>query len=135
MYITQETDYAVRILYCLAQSEGRKDARTISEEMNVTLRFALKILGKLSAAKLVRSYKGNHGGYELGRPAADISMKDILLVTEGPYVFSRCQREAGACNRNAAGHCVFHRAFTKISDEVNRELAEFTLQRALDNEI
>ena len=45
MYITQETDYAIRIVYCLAKSGARRDARSISEEMCISLRFALKILG------------------------------------------------------------------------------------------
>ena len=134
MYITQETDYAIRILFCLAQSEGRKDARSISEEMNVTLRFALKILGKLSAANLVRSYKGNRGGYELGRLPAEISLQDIIRVTEGPYVFARCLRDPAICNRNATDTCVFHRTFMKISDKVNEDLASFTLQQALDDD-
>ncbi len=52
MHITQESDYAMRIVYCLAKCGGRRDARSISEEMCVTLRFSLKILGKLVAAGL-----------------------------------------------------------------------------------
>ena len=39
MHITQESDYAVRIVYCLAKCGTRRDARGISEEMCVTLRF------------------------------------------------------------------------------------------------
>ena len=58
MYITQETDYAIRIVYCLAKSGARRDARSISEEMCVSLRFALKILGKLAQGGLVSSFKG-----------------------------------------------------------------------------
>ena len=69
MYITQETDYAIRIVYCLAKSGARRDARSISEEMCVSLRFALKILGKLAQGGLVSSFKGNRGGYELARSA------------------------------------------------------------------
>ena len=59
MYITQETDYAIRIVYCLAKSGARRDARSISEEMCISLRFALKILGKLAQGGLVSSFKGN----------------------------------------------------------------------------
>lgn len=132
MYITQETDYAVRILYCLAKGSCRKDARSISEEMNVTLRFALKILGKLSAAELVNSFKGNRGGYELARTPKEINLQDILHVTEGPYVFARCLMDKDACNRDATGHCVFHRGFATISADVNKRLATMTLQDALD---
>ena len=73
MHITQETDYAVRIVYCLANSQGRKDARTISEEMGVTLRFSLKILHKLVQADIVKSYKGSKGGYELAAPASQVN--------------------------------------------------------------
>ena len=63
MHITQESDYAVRIVYCLAKCGTRRDARGISEEMCVTLRFSLKILGKLVSSGIVESYKGNRGGY------------------------------------------------------------------------
>ena len=45
MHITQESDYAVRIVYCLAREARRMDARTISEQMAISLRFSLKILG------------------------------------------------------------------------------------------
>lgn len=66
MHITRETDYAIRIIYCLANTQGRKDAGTISEEMGVTLRFSLKILHKLVKCGLVKSYKG---------PRADMSFQ------------------------------------------------------------
>ena len=68
MYITLEADYAVRILLYLYEQGKRCDAKTISEDTEVTLRFALKILRKLAAAGLVRSFKGFKGGYEVSLP-------------------------------------------------------------------
>ena len=67
MYITLETDYAVRIVSVLCLDGGRVDAATIAGRANVTLRFALKILRKLVAADIIRSYKGTQGdrGYIL----------------------------------------------------------------------
>ena len=44
MHITLESDYAVRIVYCLAQRGTRMNAASIAEETGVTLRFSLKIL-------------------------------------------------------------------------------------------
>ena len=52
MHLTQETDYAMRIVFCLAKNGRRMDAASISEAMCVTLRFSLKILGKLAGAGL-----------------------------------------------------------------------------------
>ncbi|MEG2403576.1 MAG: Rrf2 family transcriptional regulator [Oscillospiraceae bacterium] len=124
MHITQETDYAVRIVYCLAKSEARRDARGISEEMCVTLRFSLKILGKLVQSGIVASYKGNKGGYELSRSPKDITLKDVITAVEGEYKLSRCigADGAGECNRGASGCCAFQKIFTDISSNINKQL-------------
>ena len=124
MHITQESDYAIRIIYCLAKNQKRMDARSISQEMSVSLRFSLKILGKLVASGLVASFKGNRGGYELARPAAQISLLDVIVAVEGPYRLSKCLggQQGGECNRGASGICAFQQVFRRISEQVNREL-------------
>ena len=133
MYITQEADYAVRIVYCLSKAQGRRDARSISEEVSVTLRFSLKILGKLSAAGIVKSFKGNRGGYELAHSPDEITLRDVLAVVEGPYVMSRCINE-GECSRGAYSICAFQKVFRRISDDINKELEVVTFQKLLDDE-
>lgn len=121
MYITQEADYAVRIVYCLAKFGERRDARSISECVHVTLRFSLKILGKLSAAGVVNSFKGNRGGYELARPAGQITLRQVLEAVEGPFMLSRCLG-GDDCNRGEESACAFRRTFKRISDTINSEL-------------
>ena len=44
MVMTLEADYAVRIVEYLTKHPGRWDAKTISEQMQVPMRFCLKIL-------------------------------------------------------------------------------------------
>ena len=56
MFITLEADYAVRIVSVLCREKDKMDAKTISNDACVTLRFALKILRKLVAADIVKSY-------------------------------------------------------------------------------
>ncbi len=133
MYITQEADYAVRIVGCLAKSGGRRDARSISEEVAVTLRFSLKILGKLSAAGIVNSFKGNRGGYELARPPEKITLRDVLSAVEGPYAMSRCLHD-GACSCGAACDCAFQKAFGRISEVINAELERVNFRQLLEEE-
>lgn len=135
MYLTQETDYAVRIVYCLAESGGRKDAGSLGAQMNVTLRFSLKILGKLSAAGVVKSFKGTHGGYELARDPSQITLKDVVDAVDGsPYVISRCISQGGECNRGASGCCAFQHEFAKISESINRQLSAVTFADLLKKE-
>lgn len=133
MYITQEADYAVRIVYCLAKSKGRRDARSISEEVTVSLRFSLKILGKLSNAGIVKSFKGNRGGYELARAPEEITLQEVLSAVDGPYVLSRCIRH-NECNCDSLGSCAFRRIYTKISEGVNRQLADVSFRNLLEED-
>ena len=67
VHINLESDYAARIVYCLTKVDGRLDAQSIAEETCVSLRFTLKIMRKLVAAGIVRSFKGAKGGYQLAR--------------------------------------------------------------------
>lgn len=134
LHITQESDYAIRIVYCLAKSGARRDARSISEEMCVTLRFSLKILGKLAASGIVNSYKGNRGGYELAHSPSEVNLKDVITAVEGPYHLSRCTQD-GVCNRGASGTCAFQQVFRKLSDEINEKLEKVNFQMLLDGNL
>ncbi|MBR5520909.1 MAG: Rrf2 family transcriptional regulator [Oscillospiraceae bacterium] len=132
MHITQETDYAVRIVYCLAHSQGRKDARTISEQTGVTLRFSLKILHKLVQDGMVKSYKGSKGGYEIARPASEINMKQVIEAIEGRYALAKCIDPEYICEwkeSRAPGICSFRREFDRISQFVNQELEKVTFEK------
>lgn len=132
MHITQETDYAVRIVYCLANSEKRKDARTISEEMGVTLRFSLKILHKLVGSGIVKSYKGSKGGYELAHPAKEVNLKQVIEAIEGKYKLAKCIDANYCCewkDKMAPGLCSFRREFDRISKYVNEELEKVTFDK------
>lgn len=134
MHITQEADYAVRIVYCLAKQQSRMDARTISEAMAVTPRFSLKILHKLACAGVVKSYKGARGGYELARPAGEINMRQVIEAVEGPALFSRCVGEEGHCNRGASGCCAFQKVYADITEEINMRLEEETFDNLVKGE-
>ena len=93
MVMTLEADYAVRIVEYLTKHPGRWDAKTISEQMQVPMRFCLKILRGLVGAGMVCSFKGSKGGYSLARPAGEITLLQVIESVEGPYMLSRCQKD------------------------------------------
>ena len=132
MQITLESDYAVRIVGCLAEAGRRMDAKTISEQTCVTLRFALKILRKLVAGGIVRSFKGTQGGYELAKKPAEISMKDVIETVEGRYCLSKCLTDDYDCNRGMSGICRFQKVYGEISAEVEKKLDSYTFDMLID---
>lgn len=125
MHITLEADYAVRIVHALAQSGKRLDAKTISEMTGVTLRFSLKILRKLVAAGIVKSFKGTQGGYEIGKPAEEISLGEVIETIEGRYTLNRCVTEEYACTRHKNKCCEFQKIFREISEDVRKRLYSY----------
>ena len=64
MFITRESDYAVRVIRALA-GERRLSVNEICEKEELTAPFAYKILKKLQKAKIVKGFRGVHGGYTL----------------------------------------------------------------------
>ena len=123
MVMTLEADYAVRIVEYLTKHPGRWDAKTISEQMQVPMRFCLKILRGLVGAGMVCSFKGSKGGYSLARPAGEITLLQVIESVEGPYMLSRCQKDEYSCGRE---HCRLHNIYEKVSETVRRELNSYT---------
>lgn len=127
MHLTLETDYAMRIVDCIARDGGRIGASAIAERTNVTLRFSLKILRKLVASDIVHSYKGANGGYILAETPDKISIGDIIRAIEGSYFISRCLRDGHVCSRTRNGPCPYHALFDDISSEVQRRVDAVTV--------
>ncbi|NMB29994.1 MAG: Rrf2 family transcriptional regulator [Clostridiales bacterium] len=126
MHITLETDYAIRIVSCLAKNKIRMDARSISEETSVTLRFSLKILSKLVASGIIKSFKGTHGGYELAKEAHEITMLEVIETVEGTYYFSRCLADGYECNCSDDEPCATRAIFLDITETVQEKLRNCT---------
>lgn len=122
--MTLEADYAVRIVDMLAVANRKVDARTISTETKVPLRFALKILRKLVASGLIVSYKGAHGGYMLAREPGQITLRQVIESVEGPYMISRCQQDEYSCSHTTC--CRFHQIYDEISSVVRTKLDSYT---------
>ena len=124
MVMTLEADYAVRIVDMLSRTAQHRDARSISEETKVPLRFALKILRKLVEGGIIVSFKGAHGGYSLARGAGEITLREVIESVEGPYMLSRCQQDAYNCTHTA--NCRFHEVYDEVSRLVREKLDGYT---------
>ena len=96
----------------------------------IPARFTLKILRKLAASGLVRSYQGAKGGYELARPAGEITLREVIETVEGVYALSRCVSPEHICRCDAQHcrrcDCRFQRVYDEISEMVRQKLSEVT---------
>ena len=129
MRITQEADYALRIVASLAAHNGVVDANTISDQAGITPQFALKILRKLSLGELVASQKGAGGGYKLAKSAEEITLKDVIELIDGEIAISKCLAHEHICSKQGENKsaCKIHRIFDAINQDLTERLGNITI--------
>ena len=81
--LSARADYAIRALTEIAASGPQPiTAQRISRAQAIPQGFLLNILGELRRAGFVRSHRGAAPGYELARPAARITIGEIIAVIQ-----------------------------------------------------
>ena len=84
--VSAKADYALRAAVELAAHEGERPLKgeLIAQAQGIPLRFLENILGELRTAGVLDSRRGAEGGYLLARPAAEISLGDVIRAVDGP---------------------------------------------------
>jgi Rrf2 family protein len=133
MLITQESDYALRIVCLLAKENKTIDAGTISNIVNVTPRFALKILHKLVIGGIVRSYKGANGGYRFESDPKIVTVLDVINLIDGPIAISKCVGDSTCCSMKGdnKSDCRIHHLFSSVNSLVSEKLGAVTIEMVM----
>jgi Rrf2 family protein len=86
MRISAKVDYAVRAMCELAAHGGEAPlkAEQMAAAQEIPLSFLENILVDLKRAGIVRSLRGQVGGYRLARPATEVTLAQIIRAVEGP---------------------------------------------------
>lgn len=92
MRLSSMADYAVVLMSAAARhcGGGRTNAAALARETGVPPATAQKLVSLLSRAGLLRSTRGTGGGIQLARPAAAITLADIIEAVEGPIAMTAC---------------------------------------------
>ena len=90
MRVSAKVDYAMRALLSLAAAGGGPvKGERLAESQGLPVDFLENILRELRIAGLVASQRGAEGGYQLARPAEEISIAEVIRELEGPIATVR----------------------------------------------
>ena len=128
MEISRRTDYGIRVIVDLAAlpKNGRASTSEIADRQNIPAPFLAKIISQLSLSGLVSTYRGSGGGVSLARPAAEISLLEVIEALDGPLRLNRCAIEPDACPRN--GHCPVHPIWARAQADLASLLSSTTFE-------
>lgn len=91
MRLTRQTNYAVRILmYCATNEGSLSRIPEIAAAYTVSELFLFKILQPLVENGLVETVRGRNGGVRLGKAAEEITLFDVVRVTEDNFSMAEC---------------------------------------------
>lgn len=121
--LSKRGDYAVRAVLDLAQraGSGRRKAREIAATTAVPPKFLPQILAALVQGGVVEAMAGRHGGYRLTRPAAEISLLDVIRAVEAPASPRACLLWGRNCSE--LQRCAVHDAWSAAQEALNAQLA------------
>ena len=131
MKISTKGLYAVRFMLNLAEHGGDKlvSLKEVSEAESVSKKYLEQIVPNLVSAQLVKSVRGAAGGYRLARPASDITVLDVLAVTEGTLAPVSCQDDFDCSQPNI---CIEIDVWKGLDKLIKDYLSGITLQDILD---
>lgn len=140
MKITQEADYALRMMYRLAAEHAAGNAvvgaANLATGVAVPTRFGFKILRKLSEEGVVETTRGATGGYRLSLPADTLTMRRIIEAIDGPIALNRCVSGAYDCGNNPdKSLCRVHHVFETLNAHLTERLDRITLAMLVDDTI
>ena len=123
--LSVKVDYACRVLVQLARLHGREELAHIEELAKieaVPATYLVQILGELRNGGLVTSRRGKQGGYALARPAAEITLFDVVALIEGDVL------ELGAAVEGQSGKRVAQ-AWREVRGVLETKCREITLEK------
>ena len=92
MKISTKGRYALRVMLDLAQHTGSDyvSVKDIAERQGISAKYLEQIISQLAKAKLLKSQRGNFGGYRLAKEPDAYSVGEILRTIEGSLAPVAC---------------------------------------------
>lgn len=105
MHVTAKADYALRAVVELVLHDGEIVTRErLASEQQIPTKFLESILAQLTRGGILVAKRGVKGGYHLGRPAADISVADVIRAVDGPLAGVRGERPEDVFYPDSSSH-------------------------------
>jgi Rrf2 family protein len=132
MQIPRRIEYALRAMIHLAdRPDGVARGIEIAQREQIPRYFLEKVIRDLMRGGLVRSHRGPGGGYQLARPASEISFKDIIEAVEGPITLNVCVDGSSICALQPS--CRMYRVWEEGQRVLLNVFSQTTLREIVDS--
>jgi Rrf2 family protein len=125
--ITRDTDYAVRALLFFAKSKEKIVSVTdLVQALRIPRPFLRKILQILNKRSILKSHKGQGGGFELSLPPRKVFLTDLIEIFQGSFQLNECLFKKNICPDRET--CPLRNKINSIERSIISELKSITIQ-------
>lgn len=130
MIFSKATGYGIRALAYMASQpdHGLFGLQEIAEHEDIPAAYLRKVLGELRRHRFLRSTKGIHGGYELGRAPEAITLWEVFSLLEADPYMDMCILGNEVCAPESA--CAFHDDWQRVRNDLVALLQKRTIAEA-----
>ena len=125
---SKKCEYGLQAVLYLAtlEKDEKLPSEKISKKLKIPKEFVSKILQSLTANKIIKSKKGNSGGFLLGKPASKIKLIDIVEAIDGLAMFNSCVIGFPECSPEHP--CPVHNKWGKLRTQAYEMLSAETIE-------
>ena len=132
MHLNVLTDYALRLLIALAVRPGeRQGLGDIADRYAISRDHLRKISQRLSAAGMVKSWRGRGGGVGLAKATTEITVAEVVRIMEPDMAVVECLGNSSACRIEPV--CRLKGVFARARSAFFQELEAVTLADCVSN--
>ena len=123
--LSKKTDYAIILLTHLGEFNVPVSAQKVAENYQLPYPMVANILKLLVSSGLIKSTRGQRGGYVLARPAENIILSEIIQVTDNPFTLVECVHDEDLCQVHQC--CPTKRPLIALHNKIQQFIEETTL--------
>ena len=128
MKLSTKGRYGTRAMIDIAlyKESGATLLKDIASRQGISLKYLDHILSNLRKAGLIKNVRGKGGGYSLTRPAAQITLCEIIEAVEGTLAPVECVDNPDYCKKTST--CSAHDVWVKVRESIEDVLRKTSLQ-------
>ena len=128
MRVSTKGRYAARLMLELAlnYNKGNVLLKDIARRQGISEGYLEHLVPPLKAAGLINSARGAGGGYALGRPPREITLREIILLMEGSLAPVECADNPGTCKKGPV--CAMRDVWRELGESICDTLESITLK-------
>lgn len=125
MQFKLKTGQAIRVILELARYKKRTSVQ-LADLLSMEATSITVILQSLKKANLIKVSQGMFGGYSLNKNPEDITMLDVIKVTEPTIHINLCL-DQGMCLRNKNDKCPVREVYVQVQERMEEEFKKYTI--------